>query len=173
MDTDQVLSAAEQALARGDVDAGEREITAAWPDISAAPAEARHILGAIRGVQGKLAEGEQLIRSAIADEPQSLRHRIALGHLYAGGDAHGPAAEAYAEALRIDPAWAGLRLSYAIALYKAGRHAEAETAARQAAQEAPSGEAWDTLSCALRAQGKHADALKAAEAALALRPELM
>jgi len=173
MDSNEILSAAEQALARGDTAAGERAITAAWPDIAGAPAEARHILGAIRGAQSRFAEAEQLMRSAINDEPGSLRHRIALGHIYQAGGAHGPAAESYAEALRIDAAWPGLRLTYASALYQAGRHAEAETAARQAAQTEPSGEAWDTLSCALRAQGKHAEALKAAEEALALRPEHM
>lgn len=173
MDTDQVLTAAEQALARGDIAAGEREITAAWPDITQAPAEARHILGAIRGAQSRFAEAEQLLRSAINDEPDSLRHRIALGRIYQAGGAHGPAADSYAEGLRINASWPGLRVTHAAALYQAGRYAEAEAAARQATQSEPSGEAWDTLSCALREQGKHADAMKAAEEALALRPEHM
>jgi len=171
MDTEVVLRAAEEALGKGDVAGGERHILNAWPDPMKAPTDAKHILGAIRGVQRRFQEAEQLLRSAVNDEPKSLRHHIALGHVYVSGGAHGAAADAYGEALRIDPAWPGLRMEFAVAAYRGGRYAEAEKAARQAAQESPNPDAWDTLSCALREQGKFADALKAADQALALRPE--
>jgi tetratricopeptide (TPR) repeat protein len=84
---------------------------------------------------------------------------------------HRRAAEAYADALNLDERWPGLLHVFALACYRSGRYANVESAARRWIAMAPSADAWDTLSCALRAQGKAAEALSAAETALKLAPD--
>lgn len=166
MNTDQVLTEAETAANRGDIAGAERILRQAWPDMARAPGDAMHLLATFRILEGKAGEAEQLLRAAARAEPTSLRHPIALGHLLTGAGNHAAAADAYAEAMRIDPRWRGLRLAFCQAAYQSGRAAEAEQVARQQLKEAPSADAWDMLSAALRAQHKGKEALEAAEEAL-------
>jgi superkiller protein 3 len=94
-----------------------------------------------------------------------LRHHVALGHvLYTAGKYAG-AADAYATAARIDPAWPGLQLVLSNACYSAGRLDDAERAAREALRM-PTSPGWDALAAALRGQGKGQDSLAAAEEAV-------
>jgi tetratricopeptide (TPR) repeat protein len=155
MNTDQVLTEAETAANRGDIAGAERILRQAWPDMERAPGDAMHLLATFRILEGKAGDAEQLLRAAARAEPTSLRHPIALGHLLT-----------YAEAMRIDPRWRGLRLAFCQAAYQSGRAVEAEQVARQQLKEAPSADAWDMLSAALRAQHKGKEALEAAEEAL-------
>lgn len=170
MNTEQVLTEAETAANRGDIAAAERTLRQAWPDMAKAPGDAMHLLATFRIREGKQSEAEQLLRAAVRAEPTSLRHHIALGHVLVGMNNHAGAADAYAEALRLDQKWPGLRAVYAQACYKAGRGADAEMAARQLLKETPSADAWDVLSAALRAQHKGKEALDAADQALRLDP---
>lgn len=170
MNAEQVLTEAETAANRGDIGAAERALRAAWPDMSKAPGDAMHLLATLRIREGKQADAEHLLRGAARAEPTSLRHHIALGHVLVGMGNHAGAAEAYAEALRIDQKWPGLRAAYAQACYNAGRAADAEMAARQLIKDEPSAAAWDMLSAALRAQNKGKEALEAADQALRLDP---
>lgn len=171
MSTEEVLTLAERALAQSDPEAAERALARVWPKLDAAPADALHLLASARAMQKRGDEAVQLMRAAVKAEPNSLRHNIALGHLLSGLGRDGDAADAYAKALSIDAAWPGLSLAFARAAYQAGRHAEAERAARQAVNDAPSADAWDALSNALRALGKGQDALNAAIEALRLDPQ--
>lgn len=173
MDAEQALSEAERYIALRDPGAAEAQIAAKWSDIDRAPADAKHVLGIVRAMQGRHAESEHLMRAAVAEDPKSLRHAIALGHCLIQAGKPSEAADAYAVALKLDPRWDGLLKDYANALYGAGRYAEAEQAARQLIKEAPSPQAWDVLSCALRRQGKAADALQAANEALRTAPEFL
>lgn len=170
MNTEQALTEAETAANRGDIAAAERTLRQVWPDMAKAPGDAMHLLATLRLREGKAADAEQLLRDAVRAEPTSLRHRIALGHVLAGASNHAGAADAYAEALRIDQKWPGLRAAYAQACYQAGRAEDSEKAARQLLKEAPSADAWDMLSAALRAQNKGKEALDAADQALRLDP---
>ncbi len=170
MNAEQALIEAETAANGGDLAAAERTLRQMWPDVAKAPGDALHLLATLRLHEGKVADAELLLRGAVHAEPKSLRHHIALGHVLTGAGNHAGAVDAYAEALRIDPRWPGLRLVFAHAAYKAGRTAEAETAARQVVKEAPSADAWDVLSAASRAQGKGKEALEAADQALRLDP---
>jgi tetratricopeptide (TPR) repeat protein len=173
MDTDEVLTLAERALAQGDPEAAERVLARTWPNIEAGPAAAKHILASVRALQRRGDEAIQLMRAAANNEPSSLRHHIALGHLLSGAGKDADAANAYAKALTIDPNWPGLALVFSRAACQAGRHAEAEKAARQAVKDAPSADSWDALSNSLRAQGKGQDAFNAAVEALRLDPTHM
>lgn len=168
MSSDETLSQAERALATGDAAGAERLLAQAWPDIASAPGDAQHLLGAIRQQQQRFDEAEALLRGAVRAEPQSLRHHIALGHSLSTAGKHGEAADAYQAAGRIDAKWPGLLLVFSEACYRAGRHEEAEPAARQLIGEAPSADAWDALAAALRGQGRAEESLAAAEEALRL-----
>jgi tetratricopeptide (TPR) repeat protein len=173
MNPDETLSQAERQLAGKDFAGAERTLSEAWPDMTAAPGDAQHALAVVRIAQRRYGEAEQLLRSAAAAEPGSLRHPIALGHLLTGGNHHVAAMEAYAQAMRIDPKWPGLVVVYAQSAYKSGRYDEAEKAARHWIAAEPSAGAYDTLSCALREQGKAQEALAAAEDALRTNPKHM
>jgi tetratricopeptide (TPR) repeat protein len=170
MAAEDVLNLADQHLANGDVAAAERVLSAEWRDIRSAPSEAKHSMAMVRAAQQRMGESEELLRSAVADEPQSMRHNIALGHLMMLSNRHQDAAAAYAIAYRVDPQWPGLLANYVTACYGAGRYDEAEKGARLLVTNAPSPVSWDLLSCALRGQGKSQDALDAAQQALALNP---
>ncbi len=168
--SDAILAQAETCLKRGDVAGAEQALMKQWRDMSSAPADAQHVMAMVRMAQQNRKEAAQHMRGAVRAEPNALRHHIGLGHiLYADRDYQG-AMESYTAAVRIDPNWQGLQLALSSAAYSAGRPVEAEAAARQAVAAAPSAEAHDALSCALRAQGKGQEALAAADQALRLDP---
>ena len=170
MAAEDALNIADQHLANGDAAAAERVLSAEWCDIKSAPPEAKHSMAMVRAAQQRLGESEQLLRSAAAEDPQSLRHNIALGHILMLSDRHQDASAAYAVAYQIDPQWPGLLANYVTACYGAGRYDEAEKGARLLVKNAPNAVAWDLLSCALRGQGKAQEALEAAQQALSLSP---
>ena len=98
--------------------------------------------------------------------PKALRQHIALGHALSAAGNSGAAAEAYANAIKIDPNWPGLHMVYARACYASGRAQDAEAAARKAVQQTANADSYDALSNALRAQNKADEALAAADDAL-------
>jgi len=120
--------------------------------------------------QGRLEEAEKLLRGAVKADPQSVTPHVALATVLTRRKQHAAAAESYANAMRIDRNRKGLAVAYAVACYHAGRFDEAEKSARFAVQAEPSLAAYDALACALREQGKTADALAAIEGALRLTP---
>lgn len=120
--------------------------------------------------QGRIDEAERLLRAALQTDPQSADAHVALAGLLAGKHQHAAAAESFANAMRIDRKIKGLALNYALTCFRAGRYDEAEKSARFAVQNEPSTTAYDALACALREQGKNADALAAAEEAIRLGP---
>jgi len=165
MSQDVSLDQAELALNNGDPVSAERLLTQNWPDITKAPGDAQHLMAMIRASQKRWAEAEQFMRGAVRSEPSSLRHNIALGHILTEAKNHTGAAEAYANAAKIDPKWPGLMLVLSQAHYRAGRFADAERAARQGIA-APNAAIWNALAAALREQGKLPDALNATDEAL-------
>ncbi len=121
--------------------------------------------------QGRVDEAERLLRKAVESDPQSADAHVALANVLARREEHSGAAESFANAMRIDRNRRGLALNYAISCFRAARFDEAEKSARFAVQTEPSSAAYDALACALRDQGKAADALAAAEEALRLAPD--
>jgi len=163
MTEDAILTEAEQLLADGSPAGAERVLTKAWPNRSTAPPDALHLWGAIRFAEGKASEAEGFLRNAVAAEPESLRHHIALGHVLSRQGNHDEAAQFYTNALNINDTWPGLHLVYAMACYRSGRYENAEQGARAGLNREPNIQLWDTLSCALRGQGRYAEAVAAAE----------
>ncbi|MEZ5958042.1 MAG: tetratricopeptide repeat protein [Hyphomonadaceae bacterium] len=167
MNEESSLSQAELSLRNGDPAGAERVLTKAWPDMTRAPADAQHLLAMVRVAQGgRVSEAEQLMRSALALEPTSLRHNIGLGHILTAVGNEAGALEAYINASRIDPRWPGIFVVISQANYSLERFADAERAARSAVAAASTVAAYECLSNALRAQGKVQEALQAAEDAL-------
>lgn len=170
MDAEQILAEAENATKQGAYETAGSLLKQGWPDPSRAPPDVQHAFAMVRHAQGQHGEAEKLMRAALAADPRSLRHNIALGHILAAAGNLSAATDAYAEALRIDAKWPGLRLVHARMALDAGRIEEAEASARKAAKEGAGPDAWDTLSGALRMQKKGQDALAAADEALKLAP---
>ncbi len=168
MESDKVLDEAEQLVRAGNPSAADALLQKSWPDFSRAPADALHMLGMIRSEQRNPREAQRLLLAAVASEPESLRHRIALGHVYFAAGDYAAATDAYDAALRIDREWPGLALAFSQAAYRAGRHAEAERAARHELSRRKTAEAWNVLACALRGLGKGQESLDAALEALQL-----
>ncbi len=164
----EALDQADAAYGRGAYAEVEQIITRQWPDRAVAPADAKHVLGMSCAGLGRIEEAETLLRAAVSEDPTSLRHNIALGHILMLAGNAAQATLAYDAALRIDRTWPGLALSFSHAAYRAGRLAEAENAARFALQQQKSADAWNALSGALRGQGKGQEALSSAEEALKL-----
>ncbi|MFT3726604.1 MAG: tetratricopeptide repeat protein [Terricaulis sp.] len=171
MAAEEALSSAEAAVGRGDFAAAERALTAEWPTQAQMTGDALHVLASVRFGEGKIDQAAQLLKSAVALEPDALRHRIALGHTLTNLEDHAGAAAAFGEAMRINMKWPGLIQAYAMACYNAGNFKEAELAAREMLKADPSPQAYDTLSCALRGQGKAQEALAAADEAARRAPE--
>src|SRR5690242_5990517 len=120
--------------------------------------------------EGRLEEAEKLLRGAVKADPKSVTPHVALATVLTRRKQHAAAAESYANAMRLDRNRKGLAVAYAVACYHAGRYDEAEKSARFAVEVEPSLAAYDALACALREQGKSADALAAIEGALRLTP---
>jgi predicted Zn-dependent protease len=120
--------------------------------------------------QGRIDEAERLLRAAVQSDPQSVDAHMALAAVLARKEDHAAATESLANAMRIERSHKGLALSYAISCFKAGRYSEAEKSAGLAVKNEPSAAAYDALACALREQGKTAEALDAVEKALRLTP---
>jgi len=171
MSDEDVYARAETALRRSDTAEAERILTSKWTNFSSAPGEAQHLMALVHLAKNDRSSAIQFMRNATRAEPNSLRHHIALGHLLTSVDDHAAAADTYVAALKIDQNWPGLAYVYAVAAYKSGRFAEAESGARAAVQKQPTAAAWDVLSSALRAQNKAQEALAAAEEALKLDRE--
>lgn len=119
---------------------------------------------------GDLLGAEKTLRAAIAAEPANARYRMALGEFLARIGFPSHAAESFSEALRLDDRLPGARRAQARALLAAGLAQQAEQAARRLLLEAPTADAWDILSCALRQQDKLEESVAAGEAALKLDP---
>ena len=107
MDAEQALSEAERYIALRDPGAAEAQIAAKWSDIGRAPADAKHVLGIVRAMQGRDAESEHLVRAAVAEDPRSLRHAIALGHCLIQAGKPSEAADAFRAAPHLDRRGAG------------------------------------------------------------------
>jgi tetratricopeptide (TPR) repeat protein len=120
--------------------------------------------------QGNVGEAERILRAEVQRNPQSADAHIELGRVLTRKADHAGAADCFAQAMRIDRSRIGLALSYAVSCFRAGRYDEAEKSARFALQSEPSAPGYDALACALREQGRTAEALAAVEDAQRLEP---
>jgi tetratricopeptide (TPR) repeat protein len=165
-----VLREAYRLYSQGEAAGAERTLALLWADTSHAPGAALHLLGHIRRRQHRVPEGEHYFRRAISAEPQLPHHHAALGDLLSDVGLHAAALDCYAEAARLDPRSAEVRLAVARCAMALGRFSEAEQASRAALAIAPSRKAWELLAQALGSEDRLVEALDAIEQALALAP---
>jgi len=165
---EETLREAERLFGAGDPRAAERALATHWANTADAPDHALFLLGLIRREQGRVPEAERYLLRAIAKAPRNARYRFALGELLQSVGFMAQAADAFAEVRRLEPSFPGADRAFARAAIAAGRAAEAEPIARALTLTAPSTDAWDILSSALRAQDKFEEAIAAAEEGLRL-----
>jgi tetratricopeptide (TPR) repeat protein len=125
--------------------------------------------------QGTAAERKEALRYrmvAVALRPQSPVVRLVLGcELLEERDPAG-AAEAFRDALRLDPHYAEAHNNLGLALFKQGKQAEAIDAYRRAIQLKPTlSQAHNNLGTALHRQKKYAEAAEAFGKAIHHRPD--
>lgn len=159
-----------ELIGAGDLSGAEKILSACWPDIAQATAEAQYLLGLIRRGQRRPEDALRLLKSASTADPSQARYHFAVGDLLASLGNLQAGAQALAEALRLDPEFPNARRAFARAALNAGRAADAEAAARVLLSQAPDADAWDILSCALREQERVPEAVAAAEEAVRLAP---
>lgn len=163
-----VLTAALEALARGDVAAADARLTKHWPEWRRMPAEALHALSRVRIAQKRLPDAASILVQAIKAKPHEAKFYQALGDVYVRAGEWSNAVELLAEALKLNPVQPGALRAYARALINAGRCAEGESQVRLLLQSEPDSDAWDILSCALRGQERIAEAVEAGDQAVKL-----
>lgn len=171
MTPEEAFREAERLLRAGDANGAENVLAGAWADLGKAPAPALHLWALVRRAQKRAPEAERLLRRAAQLAPNDPRHHFALAETLAGLGQQGRAAESYATALSLDASFPKALRGYARALLNAGRAADAEQAARRLIEREPGAEAWDILSCALRAQDRLEDAVAAGDEAVKLDPD--
>jgi len=146
---------------RHDAAAYQGEVVPYYPAIPA-PADALYIAAVQVNQQSNLRDG-----IAKFPKPDRAEFYIVLGDaLKASGDL-AKAAENYAEAVRMKPA-------YVLALKRLGVARRDPAILRKALETAPdNGELWYELGSLAADQGRHADAVQACEKATALDPDLI
>lgn len=169
MHVKELLEKGYAALTKGDAAGAERILGPVMAQPSP-PAPALHLLGLIRGAQGRPGEAEALMRRALAANPADVDCRSNLGLLYLRVGAFEAAVECFRETLARNANFAGARLNLVRALDGAERRDEAEAEARRLVQSQPSVRSWSLLGGMLRKQCRIEEALEAFDRALALSP---
>jgi tetratricopeptide (TPR) repeat protein len=129
------------------------------------------LLGLAFDQLGDPAQGEALLRRAIALAPAKAQYPFELARLLARAGQPLEAAQAYRDHLTLAPAHAAAWHNLGASLLDAGRAVPAEEALREALKaghDAP--ETWLVLGRALEAQGRHGEAESAYRGALTRRP---
>jgi tetratricopeptide (TPR) repeat protein len=123
---------AETALKRAEVD----------PEL--AP-EAHFVHAQILANQGDYAGALRILRGLTEQEPDHFEYWAGMGSVLEASGDHTGAAQAYSEAVRLNPGNAELVLMYARALHSAGQDQQAQAAARAALKLAPNSRAAQEL----------------------------
>jgi Flp pilus assembly protein TadD len=129
------------------------------------------LLGLAFDQLGDPAQGEAMLRRAVALAPAKATYSYELARLLGRAGKPVEAAQAYRAHLALAPSNAPARHNLGAVLLDAGQAAAAETELRGALEgghDAP--ETWLVLGRALEAQGRHDEAEKAYRSALARRP---
>lgn len=115
---------------------------------------------------GDLHGAERTLRDAIAATPDDARLHFALGEFVSRLGYPSHAVDSFRAALRLQPQYPGAKRALARASLEARRGQDAEATAREMIAEAPSSDAWDILSCALRQQDKLEESVAAGDEAV-------
>lgn len=135
-------------------------------------ADTLHYLGVLVHQKGTQDEAADLIRRAIALNPENPIYHSNLGNVLVASGQVEDAAHSFETATRLKPDFAQAHSNLGTCLHKLGRIPEAEQAARAAVQLQPElPDAQFTLGNILMSEGKATEALACASAAIALQPD--
>jgi Flp pilus assembly protein TadD len=167
---DATLEQAARALQSGQLEAAETACRALL-SVNPANAPALQVLAMVLHRLGRLDEAETLFNRSIGIVPRNAEFRMNLALLLAARGRLEHSIAALEHALILEPRLRTARLTLARVSNEAGRHAAAETHARQliAANERDS-EAWSALGAALFGTARISGARAAFERAVALAP---
>ena len=133
-------------------------------------AEALSLLGVLAAQIGDLARGRELVKAAIAQQPQHVGYRFNLARiLHMAGDA--AAVHVYRETLKLDPHYLPALVNLGTLMLTLERAEEAADCFERARQVDPrSAEAHEGLGFALQKQRRIEDAIETFETVIALDP---
>ncbi|NQV22350.1 MAG: tetratricopeptide repeat protein [Rhodospirillales bacterium] len=137
-----------------------------------AHADALHYLGVLIHQKGAQDEAANLIRRAIALNPENPLYHNNLGNVLMASGQADDAALGFETATQLKPDFAQAHSNLGTCLHKLGRMTEAEQAARTAVRLLPElPDAQFNLGNILMSRGQAAEALACASAAIALQPD--
>jgi tetratricopeptide (TPR) repeat protein len=130
------LRAAQAAVQAGDPKRAEAALKHAEADPKLVP-QAHFLQAQILANQGDYAGALRILRGLTEEVPDRFEYWAGMGSVLEASGDHARAAQAYAQAIRLNPHNAELLLMYAQALHEAGRDDQALAAARGAVRLAP------------------------------------
>jgi uncharacterized protein (TIGR02466 family) len=167
-----LMSESYALLQSGDVLGAEKLLATQWNADNDPPGPARNLLGLIRRAQGRFADSERLIRSAIEKQPNNPEFHNSLGVTLRMAGLPRDAEIAYRAALTCDPGYWQARLNRARVLVDMGRAEEADSEARAILEQDPrNAPAWAVRAGANRRMQNWIECRDAAKAAVLLSPE--
>lgn len=141
--------------------------------IKQAPANgpATHLLGLVRKSAGDHAGAEKYMRQSLQFDPRVAEYYSNLANLLRSLGRNDEAAEAYGEALQIDPMSKPARIGLARSLVDLRQLDAANAEARELTRKLPlDPESWSVLAMVLREQGRLGDAERAYRKSIAIAP---
>jgi predicted TPR repeat methyltransferase len=133
--------------------------------------DALHFQGMVRHQQGRLKEGLDLVRRAVALAPEHADALNNLGNMLLEGELLEEAEQVYRQVLALRPSHADAHTNLGTVLRRRGDRVQAEAAFRKAIELDPKhGEAYHNLGNVLQKSGNSDEALKAYRRALTLNP---
>lgn len=167
-----LLQDAYALLQKGDPLAAEKLLSTQWnadPDPSA---PARNLLGLIRRAQGRFADSERMIRSAIAKAPYEPEYHNSLGLTLRAVGLHLDATTAFLDALKCEPRYWQAKMNLARTLIDLDRAEDGDRLAREILEDnARNAGAWAVSAAAKRRMQNWTATRDAARSATLLNPD--
>ena len=168
-ETSPLINASRELLAKGDAVGADRVLAPVFEQMKSDHA-VLHLMGSIKKAEGKLGEAERHFRAAISHGLSEGAYYNDLGLVLQARGAFEEAIRVFRAALALMPQAMAIRVNLVRCLMASGDSAQAEKEANIYVGADPGAEAWTLLHQVHRTQGRDAEALNSAAAALKYEP---
>jgi uncharacterized protein (TIGR02466 family) len=159
-------------LQSGDPQGAEKLLSTQWNAENDPSAPARNLLGLIRRAQGRFADSERMIRSAIAKVPHEPEYHNSLGITLRAVGLHRDAMAAFRDALTCEPRYWQAKMNLARTLVDLDRAEDGDRLAREILEDnSRNAGAWVVVAAAQRRLQNWTAARDAARSATLLNPD--
>lgn len=168
-ETSPLINASRELLAKGDAVGADRVLQPLFERMKSDPA-VLHLMGSIKKAEGNLGEAERHFRAAISHALSEGTYYNDLGVVLQARGAFEEAVRVFRASLALMPQATAIRVNLIRCLLASGDAAQAEREASSYVSADPGAEAWTLLYQIHRTQGRDAEALNSAAAALKYEP---